>query len=91
MSTREQYIEKLAAKLKEWDNEIDMLRSRAEQAKADAKVRYREQLVELREQRDKAAVLLDEMHESSGTAWKSVKEKVDRLYADVKGIFRKAA
>jgi hypothetical protein len=31
------------------------------------------------------------MHESSETAWKSVKEKVDRLYADVKGIFRKAA
>lgn len=91
MSTRKEYIEKLAARLREWDDQIDGLRTKAEQAKADAKVRYKEQVVELKGFRDRAETLLGEMHESTDATWNIVKAKVDELYSDVKKIFKKAA
>ena len=40
MKSREEYIDKLAAQLKEWSAKIDELESKARAAKADAKTGY---------------------------------------------------
>lgn len=91
MATRKEYIEKLAAKLHEWDARIDELRGKAERSSADVRESFKSRISELREKREKASVLLDELHEAGDDAWKGVKEKVDRLYEEVKNVFKKAA
>jgi outer membrane murein-binding lipoprotein Lpp len=40
MKSREEYIDKLAAQLKEWSAKVDELESKACAAKADAKTEY---------------------------------------------------
>ena len=42
MSTKEVYIEKLEAQLKEWSAKIDVLEAKAEKAEADTKIKYQE-------------------------------------------------
>jgi hypothetical protein len=91
MTTRRQYIERLAAKLHEWDERIDELRSRAELSDMAARAAARRKLTELREKRDRAVDLLDELHEAGDKGWMGVKSRVDDLYDEVKQVFRKAA
>ncbi len=91
MATRKEYIEKLAQRLHEIDARIDELRGRAEQSGTDIKERFRGRMVELKEKRERAAILLEELHEASDDTWKGIKAKVDKLYEDVKEIFKKAA
>jgi hypothetical protein len=52
MSEREVYIEKMAAKLKEWDAKIEKLEAKARNAKADVKKEYDEQIREMKTQQD---------------------------------------
>jgi len=91
METRHDYIEKLSARVREWDAKIDELKGRAELAKAEVKVRYKQQIVALNEDRDNAKRILSELYEASDTAWKDVRKRAEELLADVKDIFKKAA
>ncbi len=91
METRKEYIEKLAARLRVWDARIDELKGQVETATGSARLRYRTRLVEIRELRDRAAVMLEELREASGSAWKDVGARLDRLIEDVRKSLKKAA
>jgi len=91
MATRREYIERLAAKLHEWDAHIDELRGRAELSGTRARESARRSIAELREKRERAAELLDELHEAGDESWKNVRTRVDRLYDEIRDVFRKAA
>ena len=91
METRNQYIERLSARLHEWDAQIDVLKARAETAKEDARLSFKQQIIKLREDRERAADLLKELHEAGEQNWMTIRQRVDDLISDVKDIFRKAA
>jgi hypothetical protein len=91
METRKQYIEKLAAKLHEWDARIDDLRQKAETATGDMKLGYRQRLTELRDLREKGSVLLEEAHEATEKTWVEVKKRADKMLEAVQKTLRKAA
>jgi len=71
MSERQEYLDKLKAKLDEWDADIDKLEAKSRETQADLQVQYRKQLQEMRETRDDAMRRYREMQDSAGEAWEA--------------------
>jgi hypothetical protein len=98
METRIKYIEKLAARVLDWDARIDELRSKSESAGAEARVVYKKKITELGELRERVAEKISSLHEASDTGWHDIGKAADklseeaaRLLKDVEKTFRKAA
>ena len=73
MGERDAYVQKMKAKLDEWNSEIDRLAEKTNAAKADAKLRYQEQVDRLKAQSDTARRKLDELGAASESAWKDLR------------------
>ena len=84
MEIQEAYKQKLAAQLKEWNAQIDLLRARAENAGADMTVKRAEALHELSAKQRAAAEKMQELEKSTGAAWEQVKETADKIWEDLK-------
>jgi nucleotide-binding universal stress UspA family protein len=87
---RKVYVDKVEAQLKEWGTEIDLLKAKAEKAKADAKTKYDERIQDLRARQESVGLKLQELKESGEEAWEEVKTGVDRALKDLKETFRRA-
>ncbi len=90
MKNREEYIDKLAAQLKEWSAKIDELEAKAHTVKEDAKTRYGEQIKELKEQRDTTVHKLQELKETSNEAWDIMKAGMETAWSDLKKAITEA-
>lgn len=84
MKTKDEYINSLAAELKEWSAQIDLLTAKAEKATADVKLKYLEELDALRVKQHEAAAKVKELEESSGDAWVAVKQTADKVWDDLR-------
>ena len=84
MKTKDEYIESLASELKEWSAQIDLLAAKMENAAADMKIKYAEELDALRAKQHAAAEKMKELEEASGDAWGTVKETADTVWDDLK-------
>ena len=82
MKTKDEYIESLASELKEWSAQIDLLAAKTENAAADVKFKYAEELDALRARQHAAAEKMKELEEASGDAWGTVKETADKVWND---------
>ena len=51
MTDKDAYVQKLHAKLDEWNAEIDKLKAKADKAEADSRAEYHKQIEALREKR----------------------------------------
>ncbi|MCW8125260.1 hypothetical protein [Microbulbifer halophilus] len=93
MSEREEktaYQQKMAARLKEWNAEIDKLQAKAEEAGTDAEIKYRDQLSELRTKRDALREKLNHLQGQSGDAWDEVKAGVESAWGELKQSIERA-
>ncbi|UOA07763.1 hypothetical protein [Methylobacter sp. S3L5C] len=87
MKTKDEYIENLASDLKEWSAQIDVLAAKTEKASADAKLKYTEELNDLRAKQDAATEKMKELKEAGGDSWDTVKETADKVWNDLsKGL-----
>jgi len=68
MKTKEEYIDSLAAELKEWSAQIDVLTVKAEAAAADVKLKYHADIDALRIKQAAAAEKIKELEAASGDA-----------------------
>jgi len=84
------YVQKLKAKIDEWNAEIDILTAKANQSQADLKLRYLEHVEELREKRNEVEAKLKAMQEASGSAWDEIKEGLEESFHVWKDSFSKA-
>jgi methyl-accepting chemotaxis protein len=84
MKTRDAYVEKLAAELNEWSAQIDLLAAKAENAKADVKLQYAQELEELRVRQREASEKMKELEEASDEAWENMKGTADKVWEDLK-------
>jgi hypothetical protein len=98
METRREYIEKLAARLLDWDARIDELKAKSEAAGADLRLTYKKKITELRDLRERVSAELSRLHEAGDPGWQEIKktaetlvEQAGRLLKDVEKAFRKAA
>ncbi len=84
MEIREAYKQKMAAQLKEWGAQIDLLEAKAGNVAADLKIKRAEQLQALRAKQRAASDKMQEMEKAGGEVWEQVKETADKLWDDLK-------
>ncbi|HVB38015.1 MAG TPA: hypothetical protein VND92_05725 [Vicinamibacterales bacterium] len=72
-ATRDAYVEKIKARLDEWNGEIDRLQARADAAKADLQVTYTQQIDMLRRRQRDAEAKLKQLREAADDAWAELK------------------
>jgi uncharacterized protein YfiM (DUF2279 family) len=84
MKSREEYIDKFAAQLKEWSAKIDELESKANAAKVDVKSEYEKQIKQMKDKRDTAMQKLQELKGASTDAWDALKAGSEASWADFK-------
>jgi chromosome segregation ATPase len=80
MSMKQAYVEKVQARLNEWDAEIEKLKARADEAEADAKISYHKQIETLREEQRQAQAKLDELRAAGDDAWEYMKAGVQNAW-----------
>ncbi|MFM9964882.1 MAG: coiled coil domain-containing protein [Planctomycetaceae bacterium] len=88
---KEAYLANREAELKEWDAKILQLEARAEQAEAQVRILYYEQLEALRTKQTSVREKLHELKLSSGAAWESVKIGLENAWNDLRGGLTSAA
>ena len=81
---REEYIDKLAAQLKEWSAKVDELESKANAAKADMKTEYEKQIKQMKDKRDTAMQKLQELKGASNEAWDTLKAGSEVAWTELK-------
>ncbi|QSA98501.1 coiled coil domain-containing protein [Methylococcus sp. EFPC2] len=84
MKSKDEYIESLAAELKEWSAQIDVLSAKAENAAEHAKLKYAEEIEALRGKQRAAAEKIKELEEAGGDAWVVVKETADKVWDELR-------
>lgn len=84
MEIKDAYKQKMAAQLKEWTAQINLLEAKVENAGADIKVKRARQLHELRAKQRAASDKMKELEKASGEAWEQVKKTADKLWDDLK-------
>lgn len=84
MEIQEAYKQKMAAQLKEWGAQIDLLEAKIENANADMKIKRAEELHELRAKQRAASEKMQELGKASGEAWEQVKMTADQIWEDLK-------
>lgn len=77
MKDRKEYIDKMAAKLKVWDAEIQQLQVKAGEVTDDTKAELQEQLKTLGVKKGEAQEKLKEIQGVSGSAWEDLKAGAD--------------
>jgi phage host-nuclease inhibitor protein Gam len=80
MENRKDYIDKMAARLKEWDTEVQKLEVKAETVKADMKASYNQQINELRLKKEEAKLKLKKIQDAGEDAWEELKEGVEKSW-----------
>lgn len=84
MEIKEAYKQKMAAQLKEWDAQINLLEAKVKNAGADIKVKRAKELHELRSKQQAATEKLKELGKASGAAWDQVKITTDKVWDELK-------
>jgi hypothetical protein len=82
--SRELYQERIEAKLREWGEEIETLKKKADKLGSEARVRYREQIDDLRPRQEAAWSKLEELKRSGGEAWEDIRKGAESALEELK-------
>lgn len=91
MSMKDAYVQKLQAQLDAWNAEIDKLKAKADSEEADAKIKYYEQIDNLRKEQLDAQEKLTELQKAGETAWEDLKAGVESAWDSLENAMKKAA
>jgi hypothetical protein len=84
MEIQNAYKQKMAAQMKEWSAQINLLEAKLDSVGADLRVKRAEELHELRARQQAAAEKMKELGKSTGEAWQQVKISADKMWDDFK-------
>lgn len=91
MEKKDAYVKKLHAKMDEWNAQIDKLAAKAQQAKADTKIAYEEDMEDLRAKRKKLKDKIEQVQKSSGDAWGDFKAGIELAWESLDTAVKSAA
>jgi len=81
MSSRDEYIRKMQAKLEEWNAEIDTLSAKAGEVAADVRNEYNEQIESLKAKQIATRQKIEELQHAGETAWEDLKLGIDMAWS----------
>ena len=90
MDEKNAYRQKLEARLDQWRAEIDKLEARTVEASADARLKYKGEIKELRAKQDEAREKLDELGDAQGQAWNDLKSGLEVAWDELGKAVRNA-
>lgn len=90
MDSRTEYVEKLSLQMVELDNQIDLLKDRAESAMSEAKAGYSNAIAALQIKRDVAAEKLQGISSASDDEWEELKAGTEHVWGEVRTILHDA-
>ena len=91
MELKDAYQDKMNARLREWQAKIDALKARADQAEAEQKIKYYEEIETLRTKQQKVQQKLEELRSAGAGAWEEVKAGVEVAWTDLEDAVQRAA
>jgi outer membrane murein-binding lipoprotein Lpp len=77
MSSRDEYVRKMQAKLEEWNSEIDTLSAKAGKVTSDVRNEYNEQIEALKAKQATARQKIEELQHSGESAWEDLKTGIE--------------
>lgn len=80
MLKKDEVVAEMKQKLDEISTEIDALDVKARAVKEDMKVKYQEQLLTLRAQREEGEKMLENMRSATENSWESVKAETNNIW-----------
>jgi archaellum component FlaC len=83
MSTREHYLNETKRKLDKWNKEIDNMEENAKNVGADMKEVHHKNIVTLKKNRDAAAKQIEELKNTTDSAWGDVKEGFEKAWDSI--------
>jgi len=90
MEKKETYQEKMEAQLKEWTAKLEELKAKAQQASADVKIQYQEQIETLRTKFDATQAKLQELRTAGEGAWEDLKAGIENAWSELKNAWETA-
>jgi hypothetical protein len=84
MELHKEYKEKMAAQLKEWNAQVNLLEAKMDNFTADMKIKRAEEIQALRAKQHAAAEKMKELGKASGDAWDQMKATADKMWDDLK-------
>ncbi len=90
MGKREEYIDKLAAQLKVWSAEIDVLKAKAGKGTVEAKIAIHKEVEILNKKMQEAQKKLQEIGQKTGNAWESLADGANKAWNDLREAVHQA-
>ena len=90
MSKKDEYFAMMESQIRKWDAEVDKLKARSDQMSAEARIKYEEQLMAMRANRNAANKKLQEMRVASEAAWQNMQTGMDAAWTSMKSALEKA-
>ena len=87
---REDYIDKLAAQLKVWGAEIDLLKAKAEKETVEIKIAIHKEVEILNKEIRDLKKKIKEIKEKTGDAWESLAEGTNKAWNDLRQAVHQA-
>jgi len=87
---REEYIDNMAAKLKEWNTEVEKLETKAQKAGMDAKKEISKEVQDLRIKKKVAEDQLEQVKEAGEDAWMELQTEAEGAFEDIKSALKNA-
>lgn len=87
---RKALIDKLHARLIDWNNEITRLEAKAEQASGEAKRDLLETIEQMKQRKEEARTKIAELQHASDSAWEDIKTGADEALDAIKRSFESA-
>jgi len=87
MGLKEAYQEKIEAQLKEWSAKVKELQTKAEMAKADAKIEMQKHLQTLQAKQEAVHQKLKELKEAGADAWEKAKPVLEQAMDGLKSAW----
>jgi len=90
MEDNDAYIQKLHARLNEWNAEIDKLKAKADKTAAESRIEFQTQLEKVQQKRTEAEKKLSEVREAGEGAWEDLKSGVQGAWDGMEQALKSA-
>ncbi|NLV25469.1 MAG: coiled coil domain-containing protein [Deltaproteobacteria bacterium] len=90
MSLKKAYEQKFEAQLKEWNAEIEKLKTKAGKAKAEAHIAYHENIEKIKEKKEVVQKKLADLRAAGEDAWEDLRAGVEKAWKNFEEAVKSA-
>ncbi len=83
MSLLENYQQKFEAKMESWKADLDKLKAKASEAEADQKIKYHEEIKQLKSRMDEAGKAFQNLKNAGSEAWDKARKDFESAWTEL--------